>query len=108
MVGLTRIRFRLWLLAGFMAIATTTVGIVTLLAATYFDLIDTAGQMPPKARMELDRLVATGQRGSDRYFEIYDRYSGDELRGSDFTLMLIVSALSTLAGAGVVMLLSRR
>lgn len=105
---LNRIATRMWLLAGVMTAITLTVGIGIYYLAAYFDLIATAGRMPPKARAELEYLVATGQKGSDRFFELYDKYSGDTITANDWLFLGMIAAISTIVGGGVVFFLARR
>lgn len=98
----------MWLLAGLMTFITLFVGIGFFYIATYFELHRTKEQMPSKARAELEQLIATGQRGSDRYYEIYDRYSGDVLRTDDVPFLALIALISTLVGGSFAFILARR
>lgn len=98
----------MWLLAGLMTAITLSVGIACYYFVALLDLIDTRGRMPPKARAELEYLVDTGQKGSDRYFELYDKYSGDTISTSDWAFIGLIAAVSTAIGGSVAFVVARR
>lgn len=103
-----RIATRLWMLSGLTSVITITVGISFFYLSTYFDLLDTVGRMPPKARAELEHLVATGQKGTDRFFELYDKYSPDAMSMRDWLFITIIVLASTAIGGSVALVLARR
>ncbi len=105
---LNRIATRMWLLAALMTAITLSVGIASFYAATYFEWFGIKERMPPRARAELETLIATGQRGSDRYYELFDRYSGEDLRSDDLPFLAVISLVSTLVGGGFAFVFARR
>jgi two-component system sensor histidine kinase AdeS len=105
---LNRIATRMWLLAGLMTTVTLAVGIGCFYLATYFELYRAREYMPPGIRAELDHLIATGQRGSDRYYELFDRYTGDDLRSNDLPFLGIIALISTLTGGSIAFVFARR
>jgi len=98
----------MWLLAGLMTAITLGLGVTSYYAVNYYELDHAKARMPPAARAELERLIATGKRGSDRYFELYDRYSGDRLRADDWAMLLVIGLASTAVGGGVAFVFARR
>lgn len=80
---LNRIVTRMVLLAALMTGLTMVVGLGGYYAAMYYRFDNVARHMPPKARAELDWLVRSGQRGSDRYYDLFNRYSDDGPRITD-------------------------
>lgn len=98
----------MWLLAGLMTTITLGVGIASFYVATYFELFRAKERMPPRIRAELEQLIATGQRGSDRYYELFDRYSGEDLRSDDLPFLAIISFVSTLVGGSFAFVFARR
>lgn len=105
---LNRIATRMWLLAGLMTTVTLAVGIASFYFASYFELYRAREHMPPGIRAELDHLIATGQRGSDRYYELFDRYTGDDLRSNDLPFLAIIALISTLVGGSIAFVFARR
>lgn len=105
---LNRIATRLALLAVLNTVITMLVGLAAYYAAMYFRLAVVAQHMPPKARAELDFLIRTHQRGSDRYYELYNRFGGDGPGVTDLGFIAIIGIVSILAGGGIALLLSRR
>jgi signal transduction histidine kinase len=105
---LTRLSSRMWLLAWLMTLTTCVIGLLTYRVAAYYQMHDWAAQMPPKARAELNYLVSTGQRGSDRFYELYDRFGWDALGWDDFPFLGMVIIVSTVVSGGVGMVLARR
>lgn len=103
-----RLSTRMLILAALMTVITMAIAIGIYYAATYADLIETAGRMPPRARAELEYLIATGQKGSDRFFELYDKYSGDTLTVVDLGLITIITVVSTIIGGAIVFAFARR
>ena len=105
---LNRIATRMWLLAWLVTSITLAVGISSYYLSASFEVYVTKERLPPGKRAELERLIATGQRGSDRYFELLDRYSDDRFRADDWVFLAIISALSTAIGGGAAFLFARR
>lgn len=105
---LNRIATRLALLAVLNTAITMLVGLVAYYAAMHYRLAVVARQMPPKARAELEFLVRTNQRGSDRYYELFDRFGSDHLGVTDLGFIGMIALVSILAGGGIAILLSRR
>lgn len=105
---LNRIATRLALLAVLNTVITMLVGLAAYYGAMYFRLAVVAQHMPPKARAELDFLIRTHQRGSDRYYDLYNRFGGDGLGVTDLGFLSIIGIVSMLAGGGIALLLSRR
>ncbi|PHY22880.1 cell wall metabolism sensor histidine kinase WalK [Caulobacter sp. BP25] len=102
-----RIVTRLLLLAGLTALITVGVGLAAYYASTYYQLYDASHRMPPKVRAELQSLIDANQRGSDRYFELYDRYGGaPDLSNLGFISM--IALVSTATGGCVAVVLARR
>lgn len=98
----------MWLLAGLMTVITLVVGILAYYVATYYAIYDLKAHMPLKAQQELEYLIATGQRGSDRFYELYDVYGGESVRPSDLPLISFIALLSTTVGGGIALLFARR
>jgi two-component system sensor histidine kinase AdeS len=103
-----RIVTQLLFIVGLTAFITTTVGLAAYFAVSYFQLHNSVSRMPPKARAELNQLIAAHQRGSDRYYEIYDRYSGKTFRASDLGFITVIGLISTTVGGSVAVVLARR
>lgn len=106
--GLNRIATRLWALTAFMSVVTLVVGVSSFYFATYFEMLGMKERMPPGIRAELEEIVARGQKGSDRYYEIYDRYTGDEMQTEDLGFIFMIAVVSTIAGSGLSFFISRR
>jgi two-component system sensor histidine kinase AdeS len=102
-----RIVTRLLLLAGLTALITVGVGLGAYYVSTYYQLYDVSHRMPPKVRAELRALVAANQRGSDRYFELYDRYGGAPDLG-DIGFISMIALVSSVTGGCVAVVLARR
>lgn len=96
------------LLATLMTGLTMIVGLGGYYAAMYYRLEAVAGNMPPKARAELDWLVRNGQRGSARYYELFDRYSDNGLRITDLGFIATIALVSIAAGGSIAIVLARR
>lgn len=105
---LNRIATRMWLFAGLMSVTTLLVAIGCYYAATYYQLTRWKEQMPPQARAEIEHLIATGQRGNQRYYELYDLYSSNDLRPGDVAFVSVIAVLSTLAGGTIAFGFARR
>lgn len=99
---------RMVLLAGLTAILTLVIALTTYYAALYSGALTYDDRMPPKVRAEVEDLVLKGQRGSDRFFELYDFYAGDEMRAYDLKILALIGALATLAGGSVAFVFARR
>lgn len=98
----------MWLLAGLMTTITLVVGITSFYVASYFELQRAREHMPPGIQAELDHLIATGQRGTDRYYELFDRYTGDLLRTTDLPFLIAIAVISTIIGGSVAFIFARR
>jgi signal transduction histidine kinase len=105
---LNRIVTRMILLAGLMTVITMVVGLIAYYLAVYYQVSSVSDHLPPKARQELQYLVRHNQRGSDRYFELYDRYGGDAPGISDLRFIAVIGLISMLAGGSVATILARR
>ena len=105
---LNRIVTRMILLAGLMTVITMVVGLIAYYLAVYYQVSSVSDHLPPKARQELQYLVRHNQRGSDRYFELYDRYGGDAPGISDLRFIAAIGLISMLAGGSVATILARR
>lgn len=105
---MNRIVTRMLILAGLTTIITMTVGLVVYYGSVYYHLASVAAHMPPKARAELQYLIDTGQRGSDRYFQIYDRYGGDGPSIGDIGFIATIGLISTIVGGSASIVLARR
>jgi signal transduction histidine kinase len=105
---LNRIVSRMIVLAGLMTLITMIVGMAAYYTAVYYQLGGTATHMPPKAREEIAHLVRTGQRGSDRYFELFNQFGGAAPGLNDWKLIGFIALMSTLAGGTVAVILARR
>ena len=103
-----RIVTQLLMLAGLTTVITMAVGLVAYYGATYYQINEATWRMPPKVRAELQYLIATNQRGSDRFFELYDRYGANGLGVSDLRFIGTIALISTLTGGGVAVVLARR
>ncbi|WP_116968972.1 HAMP domain-containing sensor histidine kinase [Blastomonas sp. UPD001] len=106
--GLNRISTRLWALTAFMSVVTLVVGVSSFYFATYFEMLGMKERMPPGIRAELEEIVARGEKGSDRYYEIYDRYTGDEIQTQDLGFIFMIAVVSTVVGSGLSFFISRR
>ncbi len=105
---LNRIVTRMVLLAALMTGLTMVVGLGGYYAAMYYRFDNVARHMPPKARAELDWLVRSGQRGSDRYYDLFDRYGDDGPRVTDLGFIASIGLISILAGGGIATVVARR
>jgi signal transduction histidine kinase len=105
---LNRIATRMLILAAVMTAITMIVGLGAYYTAMYYRLDTMERHMPPKARARLEQLVSNNQRGTDEYYELYDRYGGDALNLSDYRFIGIIALISTIAGGGVAVILARR
>jgi two-component system sensor histidine kinase AdeS len=106
--SLDQIATRMWLLAGLMTTITLMVGTTCFYVASYFELHQARAHMPPGIQAELDHLIATGQRGTDRYYELFDRYTGSQLRTTDLPFLAAIAAISTVIGGGIAFVFARR
>lgn len=98
----------MWLLAWLMTAVTLAVGVASYYVAANYEALVAKDRLPPKRRAELEQLIATGQKGSDRYFDLLERYSDDRLRTDDWMFLGIISLVSTLVGGSVSLLFARR
>jgi two-component system, OmpR family, sensor histidine kinase AdeS len=105
---LNRIVTRVWLLAGMMTIITIVIGAGVYYTATIFQFHQIGDAMPPMARAELDELIRTGQTNTDRYFELYEQYSGLAMLPSDWWFLAIIVIVSTSIGGGIAYVFARR
>jgi two-component system, OmpR family, sensor histidine kinase AdeS len=105
---LSRIVTRVWLLAGMMTLITIFIGVVVYYYATVLQFHQIGDAMPPKARAELDALVRSGQTNSDRYFELYEQYSGMALLPSDWWFLTLIVVVSTIIGGSIAYIFARR
>lgn len=103
-----RIVSQLLMLAGLTTVITMAVGLAAYYGATYFQVNESIRRMPPKVRAELQYLVATHQRGGDRFFELYDRYGASGLGLADLGFIGTIALISTAAGGSVAVVLARR
>lgn len=103
-----RIVSQLLMLAGLTTLITMAVGLAAYYAATYYQVYDASWRMPPKVRTEIQHLLATNQRGSDRFFELYDKYGSTSMGISDLRFMAIIAVISIGAGGSVAVVLARR
>lgn len=99
---------RMWLMAWMMTLITSFVGLGVYYAALSLQLIDLKREMPPRARAEIDHLIATGQTHSSRFFEIYDRYGWTSARAEHVPALLLIILISTGCGGLVAMIAARR
>ena len=104
---LNRLWTRLWLLAGMATIITLLVGIAGYFCAMAVQDERIKARMPPRARAEVEALAASGQRGTPRYYELYDRYWSDRAYPGDLTLIALISLVSILASGGVAFVAAR-
>lgn len=105
---LNRILTRMLLLAATMTVVTMLVGMAAYLTAVYYQLNVVTSHMPPAARAELNELVQRGERNSDRYFQLYERYGGDIPGIADLGFMFLIGTVSMIVGGGAVTILARR
>jgi two-component system, OmpR family, sensor histidine kinase AdeS len=105
---LSRIVTRVWLLAGMMTLITIVIGIAVYYVATVLQFHQIGDAMPPKARAELDELVRTGRTNTDRYFELYEQYSGMAMLPSDWWFLGLIVIVSTTIGGGIAYFFARR
>jgi signal transduction histidine kinase len=105
---LNSVASRLWLLSGVMTLITAAVGLIVYRVSVYFQIHDWAARMPPRARAELEYLISTGQQGSDRYYELYDRFGWNALGWTDFPFLGLVLLISIMTSGLVAMGLARR
>ncbi|WP_160106044.1 MULTISPECIES: cell wall metabolism sensor histidine kinase WalK [unclassified Azospirillum] len=103
-----RIVSRLLMLAGLTTLITMAVGLITYYLSTYYQWHNITHHMPAKAQAELQELIAAGQRGSDRYFELYERYGGDLPGVTDLGMIGLIGFISILVGGCVSVVLARR
>ncbi|SNS90936.1 two-component system, OmpR family, sensor histidine kinase AdeS [Azospirillum sp. RU38E] len=106
--GMKRIVSRLLMLAGLTTLITMAVGLITYYLSTYYQWHNITHHMPAKAQAELQELIAAGQRGSDRYFELYERYGGDLPGVTDLGMIGLIGFISILVGGCVSVVLARR
>jgi signal transduction histidine kinase len=99
---------RMWLMAWMMTVMTSFVGLAVYYAAVSLQLIDLKRDMPPKARAEIEQLIATGQTHSSRFFDIYDRYGWSGLRSEHVPALLFIILISTGCGGLIAMIAARR
>ncbi|WP_084253618.1 sensor histidine kinase [Sphingomonas pituitosa] len=105
---LNRIVSRMVVLAAATTLITMLVGLFAYLAAVHYRLDVATSHMPPKARAELERLVRTHQEGSDRYFELFNRYGASTPGITDMGFIGSIAFVSLLVGGGVAMVFARR
>lgn len=105
---MNRIVSRLLMLAGLTTLITMAVGLVIYYLSTYYQWHSIISHMPPKAQAELQQLTEAGQRGSDRYFELYERYGGDLPGVTDLSMISVIGFISILTGGCVAVILARR
>ncbi len=109
MVGiLNRIVTRMVVLAIVMTGITMLVGLGGYYAAMYYRLSNVETHMPPKARAELDRLIQSDQRGSARYYELFDQYNDQGPGITDIGFLATIGFVSILAGGVVATILALR
>ncbi|MGU3389789.1 HAMP domain-containing sensor histidine kinase [Sphingomonas sp. M1A8_2b] len=109
MVGLlNRIVTRMVVLAAATTIITMLLGLVAYIAAIHYRLTVTTQHMPPKAREQLEYLVRTHQEGSDRYFDLFDRYGAKAPAITDLGFVATIALVSILVGGGVAVIFARR
>ena len=105
---LNRIVTRMVVLAAATTIITMLLGLVAYIAAVHYRLSVTTQHMPPKAREQLEFLVRTHQEGSDRYFDLFDRYGAKGPAITDLCFVGTIALVSILVGGGVAMIFARR
>nr|WP_244647230.1 HAMP domain-containing sensor histidine kinase [Sphingomonas sp. CFBP 13728] len=105
---LNRIVTRMVVLAAATTIITMLLGLVAYIAAVHYRLSVTTQHMPPKAREQLEFLVRTHQEGSDRYFDLFDRYGAKAPAITDLGFVGTIALVSILVGGGVAMIFARR
>lgn len=99
---------RMLILAGIMTTITMVVGLIAYYGAAYFQLQVMMKHMPDAARAQLLDLVAHGEKGSSRYFALFERYGGQPLDLRDFGFVLSIGVISVVTGGAVAVLLARR
>ncbi|SFN86644.1 cell wall metabolism sensor histidine kinase WalK [Sphingomonas sp. OK281] len=105
---LNRIVTRMVVLAAATTIITMLLGMAAYVAAVHYRLSVTTHHMPPKAREQLELLVRTHQEGSDRYFDLFDRYGAKAPALTDLGFVATIALVSILVGGGVAMVFARR
>jgi two-component system sensor histidine kinase AdeS len=105
---LNRISTGLWALTAFVSVVTLIVGVSSFYVASYFEMLGMKERMPPGIRAELEALVDRGEKGSDRYYEIYDRYTGDDINPQDLPFIFMIAVISTIVGSGLSFVIARR
>lgn len=98
----------MWLLAAATTLITLVVGVIGYFLALLLPLYDMTGAMPPKVRDELEQLVASGQRGSDRYFELYDRYASEQMLLGDWLVLGAIALVSVALAGSIAFFFARR
>lgn len=105
---LNRISTRLWALTAFVSVVTLVVGVSSFYVASYFEMLGMKERMPPGIRVELEAIVDRGEKGSDRYYEIYDRYTGDDISPQDLPFIFMIAVISTIVASGLSFVIARR
>ncbi len=109
MVRITdRIVYQLLLLAGLTTFITMSVGQLAYHASLHWLFRDATQHMSPKVWAEIRYFVDTGQLGSDRFFEFYDKYSVRRRPLNDFGFISAIALISTAVGGAAAVLLARR
>jgi signal transduction histidine kinase len=91
-----------------MTLITIFIGVVVYYYATVLQFHQIGDAMPPMARAELDELVRSGQTNTNRYFELYEQYSGMAMLLSDWWFLALIVVVSTIIGGGIAYIFARR
>jgi signal transduction histidine kinase len=105
---LNRIATRMAMLAALMTVITMFVGLAAYYAAMYYRFTSVSQHMPPRARAELQSLINAHQRGSDRYYEVYNRFGGNGPGITDLGFIGTIGLISMLVGGAIAIVLARR
>lgn len=105
---LNRIVVRMLGLAVLTTLITMLVGLAAWYVAMYYRLNAVMSHMPPRARAQLEHLVATNQQGTNQFFDLYARYGGDPPRLTDTGFIAVIALVSIAVGGVVATMLALR
>ncbi|WP_442678807.1 sensor histidine kinase [Sphingomonas sp. ASY06-1R] len=105
---LNRLVTRMLMLAALMTFITMVTGLGAFYVAMYFQLNNVMSHMPPTARAQLQYLVDTNQRGTDRFFDLYQRYGGQPPGITDLGFISVIFLVSILTGGTLAAVVARR
>ncbi len=105
---MSRLSFRMLLLAAFMTVLTLAIGIGASFVITYLDIYDLTAEMPLAGWSELRAMLPDDPVIRARFQELFVRYSHTDIRPQDWFFIAITAAISTLLGGAVAFVFARR